>query len=110
MRHLIWLPISLTAFLAILTGIEAVRLGPLATAAIIESYHFGSEAMIENGGEIYQSRELYAADAVILSIMSISSACLMVRSYIRRGRQISSLTLFVATMAFNHVFEFFLGL
>jgi len=39
----------------------------IANPTVIESYHFGSEAMIENGGEKFRTSKSYATSCLILS-------------------------------------------
>src|SRR5262245_28156782 len=50
---------------AVVTGSEALKLGPLADAATIESYHFGSEAMVGHGGWPYESRTAYVVSSAV---------------------------------------------
>ena len=51
---------------------EWVRIGVIADLKVIDSYHFGSEAMIGHGGRQYASASSYARTALIEGICSFA--------------------------------------
>src|SRR5438876_5820756 len=74
----------LTAAGGILLCVEALRLGPLADPSLVASYHFGSEAMVGNGGWSYISRSTYVLSSAVESAVLILSAAALAMSLSRR--------------------------
>ena len=75
-----------TAF-AVISISEWYKIGINADPDKIAHYHFGSEAMVGNGGWHYQSAAIYAKSALItgirfLVIMGVFTAGFLLRSYI----------------------------
>jgi hypothetical protein len=48
-------------------------IGVIKDPAIIEQYHFGSEAMIGNGGDKYRSAEAYALSSLVVGLVAIAA-------------------------------------
>ena len=60
-------------------GSEAVHLGLVADPAAVESYHFGSEAMLGEGGWWFQSRLTYVLESIGLTLFSVLALWLFIR-------------------------------
>jgi hypothetical protein len=88
-----------TAFGALLAH-EALSLGPLATPELIGSYHFGSEAMVGNGGQKYRTRELYVASTFLAGVLLLACPALAVLAAIRSSRPLALSSMASALLGF----------
>ncbi len=79
-------------FFALLTSVitfnEWIQIGIIADEEMIESYHFGSEAMIGAGGEKYRSADAYAFSSAKWSLISLTSLILYALGLKKKKRTI----------------------
>ena len=64
---------------------EWLTVGIVADPKVIETYHFGSAAMVGNGGWHYRSAELYARAALCEGLTAMVGAALFVVGGMRRS-------------------------
>jgi hypothetical protein len=75
----------LAGLLAALFLHEWFTVGVVADPAVIEGYHFGSEAMVGNGGWHYATRELYTATALVEGLVALAVATAFATAAIARS-------------------------
>lgn len=63
---------------------EALHVGPLAGPGVVESYHFGSDAMVGEGGWRYMSRAVYVRSTAIEGICLVLGAAPFMVALVRR--------------------------
>ena len=68
---------------AAICGFEALHVGPLAGPGVVDAYHFGSDAMVGEGGPHYASRSIYvrtaAAEGIGFSLVAVMLIAAVVR-------------------------------
>jgi len=67
------------------SGNEALKLGPLADADVVDSYHFGAESMVGVGGYRYVSRDVYVRSTTVEAICLLVLTVPFVVSLVRRN-------------------------
>src|SRR4029077_19761142 len=63
---------------------EALHVGPFAGPEVVESYHFGTESMVGEGGWQYTSRSVYVRSAAIEGICLVIAAAPFIVSIVLR--------------------------
>jgi hypothetical protein len=78
---------ALCVLVSLLSLDEWVRIGVTADPALVESYHFGGEAMVAHGGWRYRSASLYAWSAFGEGLFALGIGALLVISALRRSKR-----------------------
>ena len=103
-----WIAVPGLFAVLLLTAIslsEWYAVGVEADPAVIERYHFGSEAMLGHGGEAYRSPEAYARNALTRGLVTIGIASVFIVAMVRKSglTVIAGYILIVAAIVIGHL-------
>ena len=82
---MIWRATPVALFCVLLAWVhfsEWYEIGYIKNEEVIKEYHFGSEAMVGNGGSHYKSAESYAKNSLIyglIAVLCLGTICLAIR-------------------------------
>ena len=107
-RISLWLSapgLAVAALLAVVFLSEWVRVAVIADSATVESYHFGSEAMVGHGGWPYRTAALYARTSLVGGLVALVVTGAFVVAVVRRSRVLALVAygLLVVGLAANQV-------